>query len=71
MATASLLACIGSRLPTLGLVPALATIGAGVLAAGLTRFLAMRQIGGHTGDICGALQFMAETAMIAAAASFS
>lgn len=59
-------------LVTRGLVPTLAIMGTGVLAAALVRFLAMRQIGGHTGDICGALQFLAETAMIAAAAaSFS
>ncbi|MGE3871381.1 MAG: adenosylcobinamide-GDP ribazoletransferase [Parvibaculaceae bacterium] len=58
-------------LPTLGLVPALAIAGAGALTAGLVRFLALRQVGGHTGDICGALQFLAETAMIAVAASFS
>ncbi len=57
-------------LPALGLVPALVIMGVGVLIAGLTRRLAMRQIGGHTGDICGALQFLVETAMIAGAASF-
>jgi adenosylcobinamide-GDP ribazoletransferase len=57
-------------LPSVGLVPALAIMGAGALTAGLVRFLAMRQVGGHTGDICGAVQFLAETAMIAAAASF-
>ncbi|MGE0005279.1 MAG: adenosylcobinamide-GDP ribazoletransferase [Parvibaculaceae bacterium] len=57
-------------LPGVGLVPALAIMGAGALTAGLVRFLAMRQIGGHTGDICGAVQFLAETAMIAAAAGF-
>ena len=54
-----------------GLVPALVVVGAGAAAAGALRFLAMRQIGGHSGDICGALQFVTETAMIAAAASFS
>jgi adenosylcobinamide-GDP ribazoletransferase len=58
--------------PAAGLVPALVITGVGALVAGLTRSLAMRQIGGHTGDICGALQFLVETAMIAAAAaSFS
>ena len=56
-------------LPTLGLVPALVVMGAGALTAALFRYLAMRQIGGHTGDVCGALQFLTETAMIAAAAS--
>jgi adenosylcobinamide-GDP ribazoletransferase len=54
-------------LPTVGLVPVLVIMGAGALAAWLIRFLAMRQLGGHTGDICGALQFVVETAMIAAA----
>jgi adenosylcobinamide-GDP ribazoletransferase len=52
-----------------GLVPALVTIGIGALVAGLIRFVAMRQVGGHTGDICGALQFLVEMAMIAAAAA--
>jgi adenosylcobinamide-GDP ribazoletransferase len=56
-------------LPTAGLVAALVIMGAGGLAAGLTRHLAMRQVGGHTGDICGALQFLVDTAMIAAAAA--
>lgn len=56
---------------TQGLVPMLVILGVGALTAGLFRSLAMSQIGGHTGDICGALQFLAETAMIAtAAASF-
>lgn len=54
---------------TYGLVPALVVAGAGAGAAGAVRFLAMRQIGGHTGDICGAIQFASETAMIAAAAA--
>jgi adenosylcobinamide-GDP ribazoletransferase len=54
---------------TLGLVPALVILGAGALTAGLFRSFSMRQIGGHTGDTCGALQFLVETAMIAAAAA--
>lgn len=58
-------------LMTSGLIPALVVLGAGALMAGLFRFVAMRQVGGHTGDICGALQFLVETAMIAAAASLS
>jgi adenosylcobinamide-GDP ribazoletransferase len=59
-------------LMTRGLVPALVIVAIGAVAAGLIRFLAMRQVGGHTGDICGALQFVVETAMIAtASASFS
>jgi adenosylcobinamide-GDP ribazoletransferase len=54
---------------TQGLVPAFAVVGAGAAAAGAFRSLAMRQIGGHSGDICGAIQFVTETAMIAAAAA--
>jgi adenosylcobinamide-GDP ribazoletransferase len=57
---------------TWGLVPALVIMVVGALVAGLIRFLTLRQIEGHTGDVCGALQFLAETAMIAtASASFS
>lgn len=56
-------------LVTQGLVPALVIAGAGALAAGAVRFLAMRQIGGHTGDICGALQVASETTMLAVAAT--
>jgi adenosylcobinamide-GDP ribazoletransferase len=54
-----------------GLIAALVVGGVGVAAAGAVRLLAMRQVGGHTGDICGALQFVSETAMIAAAATLS
>jgi len=52
-----------------GLVPALVVVGAGAAAAVAFRSLAMRQIGGHSGDICGALQFVTETLMIATAAA--
>ncbi len=58
-------------LPSRGLVPALVIMVIGALVAGLVRFVAMRQVGGHTGDICGALQFLVELAMIAAAAAAS
>lgn len=54
---------------TQGLVPALLIIGAGVLIAVLFRSLSLRQIGGHSGDTCGALQFLSETAMIVTAAA--
>lgn len=37
---------------------------AGGLALALIRALAMRKIGGQTGDVCGAGQVMAETAML-------
>lgn len=50
-----------------GLVPALLIIGAGVLVGALFRLLSLRQIGGHSGDTCGALQFLTETAMIVTA----
>lgn len=56
-------------LVTQGLVPMLLILAAGALVAGIFRSLAMRQIGGHTGDICGALQFLVETAMIVTAAA--
>jgi adenosylcobinamide-GDP ribazoletransferase len=38
---------------------------AGGLALAMVRALAMRKIGGQTGDVCGAGQVMAETAMLA------
>jgi adenosylcobinamide-GDP ribazoletransferase len=38
---------------------------AGGLALAMLRALAMRKIGGQTGDVCGAGQIMAETAMLA------
>jgi adenosylcobinamide-GDP ribazoletransferase len=56
-------------LVTEGLVPAIVVVGAGAVATVAFRALAMRQVGGHSGDICGALQFVRETAMIAAAAA--
>ncbi len=46
---------------------------AGGLALAMVRALAMRKIGGQTGDVCGAGQIMAETAMLvvyAAAVAF-
>jgi adenosylcobinamide-GDP ribazoletransferase len=42
----------------------LALVAAG-LAMAMMRALAMRKIGGQTGDVCGAGQVMAETAMLA------
>lgn len=42
---------------------------AGGLALAMVRALAMRKIGGQTGDVCGAGQIMAETAMLAVYAS--
>lgn len=43
----------------------LAAIAAGAAALAVVRALAMRKIGGQTGDVCGAGQIVAETAMIA------
>jgi adenosylcobinamide-GDP ribazoletransferase len=54
---------------TQGLIPTLLIIGAGALVAALFRSLSQRQIGGHSGDTCGALQFLSETAMIVTAAA--
>lgn len=44
---------------------ALLALAAAGLALGTVRALAMRKIGGQTGDVCGASQVMAETAMLA------
>jgi len=44
---------------------ALVGLAAAGLALGAVRALAMRKIGGQTGDVCGAAQVMAETAMLA------
>jgi adenosylcobinamide-GDP ribazoletransferase len=56
-------------LVTDGLVPAIVVVGAGAVVTVAFRSLAMHEVGGHSGDICGALQFVSETAMIAAAAA--
>jgi adenosylcobinamide-GDP ribazoletransferase len=50
-----------------GLAGTLCIILAGVAAATVMRALAIRQIGGQTGDVCGALILLSETAMLAAA----
>jgi len=42
---------------------------AGGLALGLVRTLAMRMIGGQTGDVCGAAQVVCEIAMLGTAAA--
>ena len=44
---------------------ALLALAVAGLALGAVRALAMRKIGGQTGDVCGAAQVMAETAMLA------
>lgn len=43
---------------------AIATLLAALAAAGGMAFLATRQIGGHTGDVLGAVQQLAETAIL-------
>ncbi len=48
----------------LSLTVAVLALAAGGLALGAVRALAMRKIGGQTGDVCGAAQVMAETAML-------
>jgi adenosylcobinamide-GDP ribazoletransferase len=49
----------------LSLTVALLALGAAGLVLGAVRALAMRKIGGQTGDVCGAAQVVAETAMLA------
>jgi adenosylcobinamide-GDP ribazoletransferase len=43
----------------------IAALGAGAIMLAAVRALAMRKIGGQTGDVCGAGQILAETAMLA------
>ena len=54
-----------------GFFGALCIILAGAAAALIVRILAVRQIGGQTGDVCGALIILSETAMLAAASIFA
>ena len=54
-----------------GVSGALVSLATGFAAAALVRMLAVRQIGGHTGDVCGTLVIVCETAMLAAASIFS
>lgn len=55
---------------TVGLFGAAVIVLAGAVPAAVIRMLALRQIGGHTGDVCGALIVVSETAMLAAASIF-
>jgi adenosylcobinamide-GDP ribazoletransferase len=52
-----------------GFISALIVVAAGGALAWALRRLALAQVGGHTGDIAGAMQFVSETAMIAAASA--
>ncbi|MCA3572560.1 MAG: adenosylcobinamide-GDP ribazoletransferase [Aestuariivirga sp.] len=49
----------------LSLTAAVTALAAAGLALGAVRGLAMRKIGGQTGDVCGASQVVSETAMLA------
>ena len=53
-----------------GVLAALAVFGASAAAFFLLRNLAMRQIGGHTGDVAGAAQVVTETAMLICLSAF-
>ncbi len=54
-----------------GFLGALVIVLAGGAMSVIIRALAVQQIGGHTGDVCGALIIMTETAMLAAASIFA
>jgi adenosylcobinamide-GDP ribazoletransferase len=54
-----------------GFFGALCIILAGAAAALIVRTLAIRQIGGQTGDVCGTLIILSETVMLAAASIFA
>jgi adenosylcobinamide-GDP ribazoletransferase len=49
----------------LSLTVAVLALAAAGLVLGAVRGLAMRKIGGQTGDVCGTAQVMTETAMLA------
>lgn len=63
IAIGGLAAGVGAYLFLSWMVALLALVAAG-LALGTVRQLAMRKIGGQTGDVCGTAQVMAETAML-------
>jgi adenosylcobinamide-GDP ribazoletransferase len=46
-------------------------LAAGTAAAGLLRLMAMRMIGGQTGDVCGAVQVCSEISMLAVFAAMN
>lgn len=50
-----------------GLGAAVLVLAAGLGTAALARALALRRIGGQTGDVCGAVQVLSETAMLSLA----
>lgn len=53
-----------------GFIATLAVLGVSVAAFLLLRNLAVRQIGGHTGDVAGAMQVVTETAMLICLSAF-
>ncbi len=55
--------------PAFGLWATLAVFASSCAAFWLVRTLALRHIGGHTGDVAGAVQIVAETAMLMALAA--
>jgi adenosylcobinamide-GDP ribazoletransferase len=52
-----------------GLVMAVLVLATGFATATAVRAIAMERIGGQTGDVCGAVQVLSETAMLAMAAT--
>jgi len=50
--------------PVAGIGAALGTIAVAAAVSLAVRALAMRQIGGQTGDVCGAVQMLSESAML-------
>ncbi len=58
-------------LPVLGLGTGVAALLAGALAAGLVAWLARVRIGGYTGDVLGAMQQAAETAVLLTVVAWS
>lgn len=54
-----------AALTVVGFVPAILAVGAGFLAATAMAGLALRAIGGQTGDVCGAATALAELAFLA------
>ena len=64
-------AVLGGLLALLFLSPAagIAAVLAAAAAAALVSAVALRQIGGHTGDVLGAVQQVTEIAVLAAVAA--
>jgi adenosylcobinamide-GDP ribazoletransferase len=54
---------------SVGLPGAIVVLATGFALAAALRSLANRQIGGYTGDVCGAVQMISETAMLTAASA--